>query len=100
MFKLKFLVRNAGGVQEVLVARAANLLDLEAVVDFFYEKRAGMYRQCCSSKYLFGGNFNPQSWEWLICHSVIIRTEDQTGEVINEYEVIHPYLETINKSRE
>ena len=100
MFRLKFLIRNAGGIQEVMAARSVNLLECEGVVNFFYEKRAAIYRRCCSSQYLFGGNFKPGTWEWLICHSVIIRIEDESGSVINEYKVTHPYLETINKSRE
>lgn len=93
-FYLSITVRSAGGWREGWLIYSDSLLELEQITQEFYDKRAAMHRKINSSAYLFGGNFEIDSLEWLICHSVSIELWDG-DEKISEHFVRHPYLEEI-----
>lgn len=94
-FSLSIAVKCAGGyIREAWLCYSDSLLEIEATVQAFYDHRAAMHRKINSSAYLFGGNFEPYSLNWLVCHSVYITIYDG-DDVIEEHFVKHSYLEEI-----
>lgn len=96
-YSVNFAVKCAGGYWKCgMVAYTDSLLEAEAITQEFYNKAAAMRRYICSSKYLFGGDFEENTIEWIICHTVnieIFDNEDNT--TISSDTIMHPYLEYI-----